>query len=417
MDDRVYRFRLGVVVAAAAAILVLLIMLMGDLPRPLSSRYEIFVNVPNAPGVSIGTPVRKSGITIGRVKDVQFLENGEGVQLTLQIDGNRRIYDDEVARINTASLLGDAIVEFYRPRHPRDPAAESGDQTSVDPATGETFVNFQPGVQPPPGRRPIGAGETLQGEVATTPTDVVVNLEEDMRQALRSIDVAGRKVQALAENFNVVIGENQDTIPRILQKTEQSLDEFELTMTSMRDIFGDEVLRERIKSSLELFPEAIEDARITMEQMRESFEGFERVTERADRNLENLERFTGPLGERGPAIAANIDSSIAKIDALFEQLVEFSERLNAREGTIGRLLDDDEIYERLARTIINVEDITRRIRPVIDNFTVASDKIARDPGILGVRGALDKRPVGQGTKGLFMDYESPSVGYEIYQKH
>lgn len=387
MDDRVYRFRLGVVVAAAAAILVLLIMLMGDLPKPFTSRYDLYVNFPNAPGVSVGTPVRKSGITIGRVKDVQFLESDRGVQLTLQIDGNRSVFSDETARISTASLLGDAVVEFFRPAN-----------------------------KPPEGEKLPALDLIENAVVAPGPSDVVVNLEEDVRRALNEVTQAAAKINRLADNFNSVLGENQDALPRILQKTERSLEEFDQTMVAVRGMFGDEELQARLKSSLNDLPAAIGDARDTMRQMRQSFEGFEKIVSRADRNLENLEKFTAPLGERGPAIAQNIENSIKNVDALFLQLVEFGERLNAREGTLGRLLDDEEIYDRLARTVLNAEDLTRRIRPVIDNLTVASDKIARDPGILGVRGALDKRPVGQGNKGLFMNYEAPAVSYKLYQE-
>jgi phospholipid/cholesterol/gamma-HCH transport system substrate-binding protein len=418
MDERVYRFRLGVVVAAAAAILVLLIMLMGDLPRPLTSRYDIYVNFPNAPGVSVGTPVRKSGITIGRVKDVQFLPDGEGVQLTLQIDGNRRVYEDEKCRITTASLLGDAVVEFYKQVTPApaiNPKARPA-ATNLGVGNFRLVAHLQPVPTAPIERRPIPEGEILQGEVASTPADVLVNLEDDMVRALRSIEAAGNKVNALADNFNLVVGENQDSIPRILRKVERDLDDFQQTMTAMRGMFGDEELRQRLKSSLQDLPEAITDARETMGQMRKSFEGFERIAQRADRNLENLEKFTAPLGERGPAIAANIESSIAKVDALFEQLVEFGERLNSNEGTLGRLLDDQELYDRLSRTLLNAEDLTRNMRPVVDNLKVFSSKIASDPRQLGVKGALDRRPSGHGTKGLFMDYEVPTVEYKLYQE-
>lgn len=410
MDDRVYRFRLGVVVAAAAGILVLLIMLMGDLPKPLTSRYDLYVNFPNAPGVSVGTPVRKAGITIGRVKDVQFLPDGEGVQLTLQIDGNRQVYDDEKCRISTASLLGDAVVEFYRPV-PRTPNGATSSQSSL----GGVNLTLAAQIRQPE-RRPIPAGEVLQGEVAPGPADVVVSLEDDMRRALGAVELAAGKINRLAENFNTVVGDNQDSIPRILQKVEHDLDQFDRTMAAMEGMFGDEELQQRLKGTLSDLPDAIADARVTMDQMRKSFEGFERVVGRADRNLENLEKFTGPLGERGPAIANNIESSMKNIDALFEQLVEFGERLNAKEGSLARFLDDEEIYDRVSRVALNAEDITRRIRPIIDNLTVASDKIARDPGILGVRGALDKRPIGQGTKGLFMEGNMPAMSYKLYQE-
>jgi phospholipid/cholesterol/gamma-HCH transport system substrate-binding protein len=386
MDDRVYRFRLGVVVAAAAAILVLLIMLMGDLPRPFTSRYDLFVNFPNAPGVSVGTPVRKSGITIGRVKEVEFLEGDRGVQLTLQIDGNRRVFEDEVVRITTASLLGDAVVEFYRP------------------------ANAPPEGQPWPSESVIETGAVAKG-----PTEVVVDLEVDTRKALNEIEQAARKINQLADSFTSMIGENQDALPRIFQKLERDLDTVDKTMLAMQTTFGDVEFQQRLKDSMEKMPAAVDDVRTTMNQMRKSLEGFEKVVVRADRNLENLEKFTGPLGERGPAIAQNVESSINNIDALFEQLVEFGERLNAKEGSLARLLDDDEVYNRLSRTLLNAEDITRRLRPVVDNLGVFSDKLARDPGIVGVRGALDKRPVGQGTKGLFMNYEMPAVEYKLYQ--
>jgi phospholipid/cholesterol/gamma-HCH transport system substrate-binding protein len=384
MDDRIFRFRLGVVVAAAAGILVLMIMLMGDLPRPFTSRYDIYVNFPNAPGVSIGTPVRKSGIHIGRVSDVQFLDNDRGVQLTLQIDGERRVFEDELCRISSASILGDSVVEFYRPD------------------------NQAPQGKPLPPRILI-----TNGLVSSNPADVLVNLEGDVRRALNSVESAGQKIQLVAQNLNSVVGENQDQIPRILAKTERSLDNLDQAFSSMREVFGDPELRQKLKTSLEDLPMAISDARVTLGQIRDTFTGFEKVTARAESNLANLEKFTAPLGERGPAIASNIESSIGKIDALLEQLVEFGENLNSREGTLGQLLNDDELYLRLNRTVANAEDITRRLRPVVEDFRVASDKIARDPGIVGVRGALDRRPVGTGSKGLFMNYEPQDVKYRI----
>ena len=386
MDDRIFRFRLGVVVAAAASILVLLIMLMGDLPRPLTSRYDIYVNFPNAPGVSVGTPVRKNGIHIGRVNNVQFLKDDRGVQITLQLDGERRVYEDELVRISSASLLGDAVVEFFRPDNqiPQGPA--------------------------------IPAGEVIEnGIVSSNPQDVLVNLEVDLKQALQNVSLAGKKIQLMADNLNNIVGENQNQIPRILSKTERSLDNLDIALNSMREVFGDPELRAKLKHSFEELPLAITEARTTIGQIHDTFIGFEKVTKRAETNLLNLEKFTAPLGERGPVIAANIESSIGKIDALLEQLVEFGENLNSREGTLGQLLNDGELYDRLNRTVANAEEITRRLRPVVEDVRVASDKIARDPGIMGVRGALDRRPVGTGTKGLFMNYETQDVRYRILQ--
>ena len=66
-------------------------------------------------------------------------------------------------------------------------------------------------------------------------------------------------------------------------------------------------------------------------------------------------------------------------------------------GSIGKLVYDDELYDRITRAAANVEDATRKIRPILDDVRVFSDKIARDPGQLGVRGALQRREGGYKT--------------------
>jgi len=40
----------------------------------------------------------------------------------------------------------------------------------------------------------------------------------------------------------------------------------------------------------------------------------------------------------------------------------------------------------------NVKNLSGDLRPIVDDIRVFSDKIARHPESLGVRGALDRRP-------------------------
>ena len=110
MDARVVQFRIGVMVLASIVLAVVLALLFGDLPKLLGSSYTIYVNVPDARGVQQGTPVRKHGVLIGRVTDIDFAEQG-GVRLTLDIDSKVKVYSDEACQIRT-SLLGDAEVNF-----------------------------------------------------------------------------------------------------------------------------------------------------------------------------------------------------------------------------------------------------------------------------------------------------------------
>jgi phospholipid/cholesterol/gamma-HCH transport system substrate-binding protein len=164
------------------------------------------------------------------------------------------------------------------------------------------------------------------------------------------------------------------------------------------NVFGDPEMQQNLKRSIQDLPRFFDDARGTLAKANETFDGFQRMSSRAERNLESLEKFTKPLSERGPALVDDISGSLSNINSLTEQLDEMARNFTTREGTIGKLLRDDTIYDRLDRTLANVEEITFRLRPIMEDVRIFSDKIARDPRQLGLKGALDKRPLGTGVK-------------------
>lgn len=367
MDERTLRLRVGVVVLAAILVTGILVMLMGDMPFPGGTKKVIYVIFPTAPGVDVGTPVRKSGITIGRVSRVELLKPS-GVRVTTDIDPQYPLLDSEYCRVGTSSLLGDALLEFV-------PGPDSRNA------------------------KPLEHGAEIQnGIVAGNPANVVVNLENDIRVALQSIRQAGEEVRVAANTLNAAISNNDDQVPRIMQKSELALDQFNQTMRSMNELFGDPQMRADLRKTLRDVPELFTEARDTLKKANEGFAGMKVVTDRASKNLENLENFTRPLGERGEQLVNNLDGSLANVNALLEQLVEFTDNLNSRQGTLGRLMNDEELYQKLNRSLTNLEELSFKAKPIMDNVTILTDKLARDPRQLGLKGALDGRPLGVGAK-------------------
>jgi phospholipid/cholesterol/gamma-HCH transport system substrate-binding protein len=370
MDDRVLRLRVGVVVLAAALITAFLVARFGDLPFTGAGTYTIFIKFPRAPGISEGTPVRTSGVQIGRVTAIELLQP-TGVRVRTEINRKYVLLDTDSAWITTASVLGDSVIDFV-----------PLDQT---PATA----------------KPIEPGTMItNGHIAGNPLDVIANMEPQINSTLIAMRGAGTEVENVARNLNTVIGNNQDQIPRIMQQTERALNEFGLAMNNLNDVFDDPQMREDLRRSLRDLPQMMDEARATLGKADEAFGSMKDFSERAARNMENLENFTKPLGERGPEIAGNIDRSVSGIAELLEQLNTFSEALNNREGTIGRILYDDQLYQRLDNTLANVEDITAQVKPILGDFRIVSDKLARDPSqLLKLRSLLDRRPPGVGVKG------------------
>ena len=64
----------------------------------------------------------------------------------------------------------------------------------------------------------------------------------------------------------------------------------------------------------------------------------------------------------------------------------------SQQGSLGQLLNNPELYQHLNRAAKNIDELTRQLKPILDDARVFSDKIARHPETLGVRGAIQRSP-------------------------
>ena len=359
--------------------------------------YSIAIQLPQAPGVGPNTPVRKNGLLIGRVASIDDLD--DGVILHVNIDGDRRLLTSHVPHVRT-SVLGDATIDFA---------------TSLTDA--------------PP--QPIADGATIPGVVDPNPFDALAQLAElktDFASASRSLGTAGDEVANLARRVDEAFGTEteQGRVKRLLDTTEEAMAQFARTMGSLNEIIGDEPvvaqtplperpatgqqmlnrqplpngqqpaldqppangqppadgqqMRQRIRQGLNELPEAVREMRITMEQFRV-------VLESANKNFQNLEGFTEPLGRHGEEISTSIIDAVDGLDRLVEEFTVLSQALNSREGTLGQIIHNPQLYENLNRLIYNanqvvvqVNDLALRLRPVLNDARVFMDKVAREPG-------------------------------------
>ena len=203
--------------------------------------------------------------------------------------------------------------------------------------------------------------------------------------ALESLTEASESVAKLSANLDRLLLGEDDTFSKMVQKTEKALDAFSLAMDNINDVMGDANARANLKQTLNGLPEVINDLRTTVQ-------GIGTTVDTADRNLRNLEGLTRPLGERGEGMVAQVDKTIGRLDETLQQAVLFTRALNESEGTLGKLVRDPKVYDDLAQAAANVNKLTKELRPIVDDVRVFTDKIARHPEQLGVRGALDRRP-------------------------
>ena len=166
------------------------------------------------------------------------------------------------------------------------------------------------------------------------------------------------------------------------------MDSFQLAMNNINTLVGDEQMRADLQASLSGVPLLIEETRLAVSK-------YSAVADKADKSLTDAQEFTESLGELGDAsgqMAANVDAITRKLDRLILDLLTMSDAINNQEGTLGLLIHDPEMYQRLNRAAGNVEQVSYRLRPIVEDVRVFTDKIARDPRQLGVRGAIERNP-------------------------
>lgn len=392
MNERVIQFRIGVVVVAAVLITGILVFLFGEGRNVFQRQFTVTIHFPEAPNVTVDTPVRKSGIRIGRVADVQLLDDG-GVDLMLKIDRNRTLRNNEICRIGTGSLVtGDAILEFV--------LATDGQliQAGFDKNDNRRIDDEERAAT----REPINDGDYLKnGILALDPLTALAAAGERVPDAVEAIQGTGEDISELVKKLNNLLGGNQDQFRRIIDETEAALRNLNETMTNVNGLVGDPKIKEGIERTLTSLPAFFDEAQDTLVAAQETLLEFQKVSQRAEQNLANLEDFTKPLSERGEDIAGSISNTLENVEDVSGQIKEIVGQFGNNRGTLGLLLKDPELYNRVLSTVENVEKLTRRLEPILNDVRIFTDRVSRDPGGQLIKRALDsKRPVGAGTKFL-----------------
>jgi len=395
MEEQLLRLRVGALVIVAIFILLILILLNSEF---LGSQYNVVLKPSSAPGVTVSTPVRKNGILIGRVRDVATED--DHVVLVLGINEDEAIYSNEIASIGAESFLGDAGIEILPlPREQR------GQRIADGQALNRVSVKRNP-------MEIVDLALDLEGQIVETLKTVQV--------AGDAVNDAGAGIEQLASTVNMALtSEGSDLkvllgdLRNVSSKASNSLDNFNRIFENMNEIVGDAELKNRINDAFEALPAVFREIRVTVADTRETIKSFSGVSGRVNDNLDNLSVFTESLKDEGPEILEQVNASVQNIDNLLTQVKSFTGSLGKLEkaftnpnGTVGKLFNESEVYESVKMTVDNARDVSAqvkalsvRLEPMVRDLRTFADEVARDPGVIGVRGALDRRPTKTGYKG------------------
>lgn len=326
--------KVGALVLLALAIFGLFIVIIGGVKLPGQSA-RIFIDYETAAGIKPGASVRLSGIEIGSVKAVTY-EGGHYdetlgrpvyVRVTASVDASRLSLIKQDAEFGIASqgLLGEPGIEITSYLSDA-PSLENGDIVrGLDPPSMarvfQTVADSLDGLKILVDRlnEIEGAGTPIKiDELVNNVGSLAGSLDERIRENSDEID-------SIFEDVAGILDENRDKLPPIFDNVEGLTAEFEQLGASLNHGLG---RGQSLRSILE-------NADTTLETVARDIDPI--MTSAKDA-LENVD---GILEENREGIKRAVDN----LAAVSDDVEGITSKIESGEGTIGRLLADEEIFE------------------------------------------------------------------------
>lgn len=215
--------------------------------------------------------------------------------------------------------------------------------------------------------------ESNRGVVVTASVRQELKIPDDSEAYVTPVGMMGEKAISLR------LGEHETMLrPEGAIKGAVTTDLAQLTV-SAAPVLGE--LRDILQRLRELLNQQTEDdLRKSLTNMGEITTGMRRIVTNDLHNLgavmQNVEGVTSNLRDMSGSGRTRIDSVLSNVEETSERLSKLSEsltatseslngiaqRLNRGEGTLGRLLTDDGLYERIQATVSGVDSLTRDLR-------------------------------------------------------
>jgi phospholipid/cholesterol/gamma-HCH transport system substrate-binding protein len=353
MENSNREFHVGLMVIAAVIAIVVMVFRFGDIGQSLKPGMQVDLILPSASGVIPQTPVQMRGIAVGRVRDIQLLPSGQGVRVGIRIDPGYSFASDSTALVNH-SLLGDAVIE----------------------------------VQPGDGEQPIQPGAQIAGQPAGDPMAVVANMEQRVTATLASFEQTGKEWSRLAANLNRMMESSGPDGVNTLEQTSLALVQFTQTMKTAEDtlasansLFNDPDYQQQLRNTITALPQLLNETRRTLSSVH-------RVVNRMDETVATIHSATTPLAQHSDQLVANLANSLQNVQSMTRDLASVSHVMNQEDGSLRKLITDPSMYQNLDHTAASLSVLLQNLQPVIADLQVFSDKIARHPELLGVRGVV-----------------------------
>jgi ABC-type transporter Mla subunit MlaD len=446
MAERGMRLKLGLFVGGTLLVLAGLIVFFGHAPELFSNKAAYTVLFTEAPGVGPGTPIRKSGVRIGEVTDLDLDPDTGQVRVRIRVDRKFLPRKSEEATISRAILSGDTAIDFV-PKLTEDgqpvPRGEvyppGSEIVGVPPITSRSLLTPASGVLASAQQsldRMVKAFENLQrleklGPKFDVALDEFTALARDIRgivpdarrtllkiQNLIGGDVPNKNnvapagfvadqppdqvtlkaliadIQDLVRSVRPAVDDLRGTIRKLEPDVTAAVRSARQTFDNVNDVLSPENRKQVTELLKNINAVAIYIGRIStalttlLESADKAIKNVDTQVSAAGLVVADVRAITRPLAARSESIVTSVTESAEQLSKALVEIRALLGTFGRGNGSIQKLLTDPGLYQNLDDAACSLARVLARADKISRDLEVFADKIARRPELIGIGGAV-----------------------------
>ncbi|WP_457641901.1 MlaD family protein [Persephonella sp.] len=280
-----------------------------------TKEYYVYFNM--VEGLSKGADVQVKGVKVGRVEDIKFKNNIVEVKISVRKD--IPIYKNAVAYIRTLGLMGDKYV-YINPGTPEAGKLSDGDIIR----NGQVFASAE--------------------EAFSSASDVAKKVEILVNNLNKAIEEGNlteliKRIRILAEHTDQLVQENRKDLRRTIENVRMITDNLRENLPSLVEKL------DKIATNLEsITNNNKDDIRELIKNLKETSIALKEKTPKV---LEDMDKAALEVKDTVGENREDIRKAVEKIKDASIKLDRILAKIDEGKGTIGKLVNEDELYDNV----------------------------------------------------------------------
>ncbi len=331
MKERTRNISIGLTVIVALCCLAGMILLFTGLPWLAQPGYVVYIKADTTYDTHVNDSIHMSGMRVGRISNIEFADPdnpGGGVIFTVRVQKNYNLPGNTKAYFFTRGLIGSAYVEMKSIGEPMIDL-ETNQPIEFYPRDGSVVM---PAVH-------VGSGA----------------IPKELADAIKGLSKLAENLSALIAPSAPKDGEPETAIaPTGLRGTMAKLDK---ALEGLAIVLGDQENQANLKTSLANMSEATAAATQAMNSLAD-------FAEKAGKTATIAEETAGDFSQ----LARKLMKDAENISTLMSTINRMATKVEAGEGTAGKLLSDPELYNSMLDATDQLAALMVELRQLVETW-------------------------------------------------